>query len=124
MKRLFLLFTVVAAVACGSALPERQNWDNESMPLYGDVESITLTEYGLSLRFGEICREEARARNVAMFNEAGDATEFTVYYGDGSVDEKHVYTYDSERCPIEDQCYGSGGSLMYKSICEYDPRTT
>ena len=64
MKRLFLLLAVVTfIVACNSlsttdvkiVVPQRQGWDNE-IPLYGDVESVTISEYGVEDKFGEVVR--------------------------------------------------------------------
>ena len=56
MKRLFLLVALCGSIATTRAqAPERQGW-NGGFPLYGNVESVTITGYELHDKFGEVIR--------------------------------------------------------------------
>ena len=122
MKRLFLLAAVTFIVACNSlsttdvkiVVPQRQGWDNE-IPLYGDVESVTISEYGVDVR-------TASYNSVAYcFNTAGDVVEFeSICYQEQWLNSKCTYMYDSLGNLIERNDYSSDGSLREKSTYEYD----
>ena len=79
MKRTFLfialaaLFVATSYAGSNSGLgsgststkkeaPERQGWFGS--PLYGDVESVTITNYNLSDKFGEIVKENMGERGL------------------------------------------------------------
>ena len=114
MKRLFLLSAIALVAICsnayGSSLigtptkpeaPERQGWWEEDFPLYGDVESVTITTYELKDRFGELIRGNVDSSCKYYFNAAGDVIESAVYNSDGSLNDKTIYEYDSEGNIIE-----------------------
>ena len=79
MKRLFFVITlVVICCSCGSSSkgsslkpehPKRQGWD--LFELYGDVESVVVTEYELKEKFGEVVRGDMERCERYYFNEAG-----------------------------------------------------
>ena len=125
MKRLFLLVAVTLVALCGSIAttnaqaPERQNW-NGGFPLYGNVESVTITWYELHDKFGEVIRGDVQGKHKYCFNNAGDVIEYAHYNSDGSLPWKYIYKYDSYGNMIEDACYYSDSSLDRKSIPKYD----
>ena len=131
MKRLFLLSAIaiiaICSSSCGSSQsgapakpepPKRHGWDYS--PLYGDVESVVMTEYKLEQKFGEIVRGDIESRNKYYFNEAGDVIEEASYDLDGSLRYKTIYKYDSSRNMIEMVSYDSCGSLDDKYTYKYD----
>ena len=130
MKRLFFAITLVAvsclsmsACTTGSSskpkAPERQGWNN-SIPLYGDVESVVITTYELKEKFGEIVREDVWDCEKYYFNKAGDVIEWDKYNSNGSWEWKYIYKYDASGNMIEEAKYNSDGSLREKWICKYD----
>ena len=135
MKRLFLLSAIALVAICSSACdssltgtptkpeaPERQGWE-EVFPLYGDVESVVMTEYKLEEKFGEVVRGDFVACcGIYRFNDAGDVIEDVGYFPDGSLDEKEIFKYDSSGNMIEKARYYSDGSLDDKYIYKYDSR--
>ena len=131
MKRLFLLSAIALVAICSSSCgssqsgapaksepPKRHGWDYS--PLYGDVESVVMTEYKLEQKFGEIVRGDIESRNKYYFNEAGNVVESAHYNFDGSLNSKMVYKYDSAGNPIESASYESNGSLDNKWVHKYD----
>ena len=151
MKHLYLL-SVIAFVticsSCGSSqsnsssrleAPERQGW-NEQRPLFGDVESVTITYYWLNDKFGEIVRDSIYRLQKYYFNEEGDViksndfnfmnkytydsarniTEEARYRPDGSLAWKEIYKYDSAGNRTEVVHYKSDGSLCWKGVYKYD----
>ena len=138
MKRIFLFLAAISLlVACSGEesnseaetkqsseandvkpkAPERQGWKGS---LYGDVESVTISEYDLKERFGEEVKGDLKDRYIYKFNERGDVIEKARYNSDGSLDEKIIYKYDSKGNQIEEAFYTSGGSLDWKYIYKYD----
>ena len=99
--------------------PERQGWYNE-IPLYGDVESVTITEYRVSEKFGEIVKDKITDKKFYRFNQKGDVVEKADYNSDGSLDWKSLYKYDSQGNLIEEATYNSDGSLNQKELYKYD----
>ena len=51
--------------------PERQGWSGD-FPLYGNVESVTVTKYKLHDKFGEVIRGDVQRMDKYCFNNAGD----------------------------------------------------
>ena len=101
--------------------PRRQGWHDLKLGhLYGDVESVTFTEYDVADKFGEIVKGECREKSVYKFNLKGDVVEMAVYNGDGSLKEKKVYKYDSQGNEVEWAKYNGDGSLDRKNIYKYD----
>ena len=80
--------------------PERQGW-REDIPLYGDVESVTVTSYKFEDKFGEVVRGDIWRSEKYYFNKAGDVIEMDQYYPDGSLMGKDVYKYDTSGNMIE-----------------------
>ena len=125
MKHIFLLFSIsIAALfsSCNlldSEAPKRQGWD-EDTPLYGNVESVTVTEYDREDRFGEVVRGGIHGCQKYYFNTEGDVVEEAHYNSDGSLREKYTYQYDSRGNKIEQACYKSDGSLSSKCTYKYD----
>ena len=125
MKRTTLLLLLVAFAGCLTAYPQkkeapkRQGWDIEGNdPLYGNVESITITRYELADKFGEIVKGNVADRDVYRFNSKGDATEYCTYGNSGWV-MKNLYTYNSQGKMIEKN-FISNGSLLMKYLYKYD----
>ena len=132
MKRLFLLSALALVAICSSScsssqsgapakpeLPVRHGWNYS--PLYGDVESVTITSYQLEDKFGEVVRGDiGNCNKYYFFNEAGDVIEEALYNSYGSLREKEIYKYDASRNMIESVWYNSDGSLRYKTIYKYD----
>ena len=83
--------------------PERKGWSEGS--LYGDVESIAITYYALTEKFGELVKDEIYGKKVYKFNPKGDVTEAARYNSDGSLDNKYLYKYDSQGNCIEEVEY-------------------
>ena len=131
MKRLFLLFSISVATlfsSCNildSETPKRQGWD-EDTPLYGNVESVTVTAYYLEERFGEAVRGGVECCDKYYFNTSGDVVEQANYYlgwsHDGKLMFKTIYKYDSNGNQIEVAKYHSDGSLWDKYAYKYDSR--
>ncbi len=164
MKRLFL-FAVIAmifATACVNKnatlnensdfvaapkkekAPKRQGWsDYPPFPLYGDVESVTISEYNTIELFGVIFKKELHHKDTYKFNSNGDVVEKTSYNGnklasltkydpyvnkleevnyndDGSSYIASVATYDFNGNIIELIEYDSDGTLSDKYLCKYD----
>ena len=140
MKRIFLFLAAISLlVACSGEesnseaetkqsseandvkpkAPERQGWKGS---LYGDVESVTISEYDLKEKFGEVVKGDLEERVVGRFNEKGDVIEGAEYNSDGSLDEKIIYKYDSKGNEIERAEYNSDGSLDDKLIYKYDSK--
>ena len=125
MKRLFLLVAVSLVALCSSIAttkaqaPERQGWD-EDFSLYGNVESVTITQYELQDKFGEVIRGDVEDKNKYCFNNVGDVIEYAYYNSDGSLYSKYISKYDSSGNKIEYARYNSDGSLNWKYIYKYD----
>jgi hypothetical protein len=142
MKRLFLITLVAICCSCGSSSkqkpqsvtpsttdsqsdlsskpepPVRQGWYLGS--LYGDVKSVTLTEYKLVDKFGEIVRDDVERCEKYYFNAVGNVTGVDSYHSDGSLWNKRIYKYDASGNLIEDAWYDSDGSLRNKQIYKYN----
>ena len=101
MKRLFLLVALCGSIVAAKAqAPERQNWDG-GFSLYGNVESVTITEYELQDKFGEVIRGDVQFKEKYCFNNAGDVIEDASYNSDGSLSCKWISKYDSSANMIE-----------------------
>ena len=113
MKRLFLLSAIaiiaICSSSCGSSqsgeptrpeLPARYGWYGD--PLYGDVESVTISNYQLEVEFGEVVRGDIKSYSKYNFNEAGDVVERAEYNSDGSLCRKEIYKYDYSGNEIEE----------------------
>ena len=127
MKRLFLLFSITTAALFSSCdllkpeAPERQGFE-EGIPLYGDVESVVITQYKLEDKFGEVVRGGIRGCREYYFNDAGDIIERAWYNSDGLLIDKAICKYDSSGNMIEYADYDPDGSLFVKYIYKYDSR--
>ena len=127
MKRLTLILTIlVAAASCtlsAADAPKRQGWRDKPMgPLYGNVESVTITGYSLKDSFGVLSRSKIKEKICYNFNESGDVTEEAMYNSDGSLSWKAIYKYDTKGNKTEKAKYDSDGSLSRKFIYKYDSR--
>ena len=124
MKRLTLILTIlVAAASCtlsAADAPKRQGWSGD--PLYGNVESVTITEYSLKDSLGVLSRSKIEEKVCYNFNESGDVTEKTEYKSDGSLRWKNTYKYDTKGNNTEDAWYTSAGSLSGKYTFKYDTK--
>ena len=98
--------------------PERECW--YSAPLYGDVECVTITDYDVADKFGEIVKDKITGKTFYRFNQKGDVIEWARYNSDGSLEWKNLYKYDSQGNQIEEAEYNSDGSLMSKWLYKYD----
>ena len=101
--------------------PERKGWSGGS--LYGDVESVTITRYKLSDKFGEVVKDidTDYSKEVYKFNSNGDVEEYSEYNAfSGALDCKSLYKYDSQGNMIEEAEYNSDGSLRWKHLDKYD----
>lgn len=128
MKRTILFFLLVAfagsltVYAQKKEAPKRQGWDSvEFGSLYGNVESVTITEYYLVDKSGRRVVDGADSRCVCKFNSKGDVVECICRDGDGSLHYKTLYKYDSQgnmieevRCNDPDSQYGSYPVAFYK----------
>ncbi len=132
MKRLFLLSAFALVAICSSAygssligtptkpeIPERQGWW-EDFPLYGDVESVVMTEYKLKKKFGKVVRGGIRGCQKYYFNDAGDVIEYARYKSNGSLDYKWIDKYYSSGRRIESARYNSACFLFFEFIPKYD----
>ena len=72
MKRLALILTIlIAAASCALSAadaPKRQGWDK---PLYGDVESVTITSYFLKDSSGVLSRSKIKEKFCYNFIRNG-----------------------------------------------------
>ena len=130
MKRLALILTIlIAAASCALSAadaPKRQGWDYKYKtpltPLYGNVESLTITEYSLKDSLGVLSRSKIEVKNCFNFNESGDVTERAKYNSDGSLNDKFIYKYDKKGNMTEYAWYKSDGSFIHKYIYKYDKK--
>ena len=102
--------------------PKRKGW-SEGRPLYGNVESVTITHYKLSGKFGEVVKDidTDYSKEVYKFNSNGDVEEYSEYNAfSGALDYKYLYKYDSQGNKIELASYNGDGSLKGKSLYKYD----
>jgi hypothetical protein len=127
MKRLTLILTIlVAAASCALSAadaPKRNGWrdwmDRPMEPLYGNVESVTVTSYFLKDSSGVLSRSES-FKLCYNFNESGDVTERVQYTSDGSLYWREIYKYDTKGNKTEAAEYKSDGSLSVKYTYKYD----
>jgi YD repeat-containing protein len=101
MKQLALILTILfAAASCALSAadaPKRHGWDNDNLgPLYGNVESVTITSYSLKDSSGVLSRSKIEEKYCYNFNQSGDVTELADYKSDGSLWYKYIYKYDSQ----------------------------
>ena len=78
--------------------PKRKGW-SEGRPLYGDVESVTITRYKLSDKFGEVVKDidTDYSKEIYKFNSNGDVEEHSRYNAfSGALDCKSLIKYDSQ----------------------------
>jgi hypothetical protein len=127
MKRLTLILTIlIAAASCtlsAADAPKRHGWDNDSDgPLYGNVESVTITRYSLKDSLGVLSRSEIKYKSFYKFSESGDVTEASLYASVGSLFSKYIYKYDTKGNKTEETMYDSAGSLDNKWIYKYDSK--
>lgn len=102
MKRLlFALCCVAMLAACAeedkstvAKAPERYGWNSEEIPLFGDVECVTISEYDADMKFGEVVTDLQRSYTF-RFNTAGDVVEYVANYEDDSDTENVKYEYNS-----------------------------
>ena len=131
MKKSILFTALVAllvATSCASSTeqtgnqkpkaPKREGWNDG--PLYGDVESVTITEYDLAEKFGEIVKDKMKNKATYKFNLNGDVVEIAYYNSDGSLRWKELYKYDAQGKKIEEAEYYPDGSLSRKETYKYD----
>ena len=132
MKRSLLLTALAVlflAVSCSDSgtnqtekkAPERKGWIGG--PLYGDVESVTITRYRLSDKFGEVvkCIDTDYSKEVYKFNSNGDVEEHSRYNAiSRALEEKSLCKYDSQGNRIEEAGYNNYGSLSWKHLYKYD----
>ena len=125
MKRLFTILAIVTllpsiafAQVKKADAPERDGY--EGVPLYGDIESITVREYLLEDKFGKEGKGEMTDWIKYTFNQRGDVIEEASYNSDGSLDLKYLYKYDSLGNRIERASYYSDGILDWKDLYKYD----
>ena len=132
MKRSLLLTALAVlflAVSCSDSgtnqtekkAPERKVWIGG--PLYGDVESVTITRYRLSDKFGEVvkCIDTDYSKEVYKFNSNGDVEEHSRYNAiSRALEEKSLCKYDSQGNRIEEAGYNNYGSLSWKHLYKYD----
>ena len=125
MKRITLILTILVTIVCCSQLatdtPKRQGWnDAEFGPLYGNIESVTITEYSLKDHFGVLSRSKMEKKVCYNFNESGDVTE-EAEYDSVELRWKYTYKYDSEGNMTEFAYYHSSNDyLSRKTIYKYD----
>ena len=128
MKRTTLFLLLVAFAGCLTAYPQkkeapkRQGWNDyhDYGPLYGNVESITITRYELTDKFGEITKEEVREKEFYKFNLKGNVVEQYKYDRVGSQNYKYLNKYDSQGNKIEKASHNADGALYWKTLYKYD----
>ena len=124
MKRLTLILTIlVAAASCtlsAADAPKHHGWNDD--PLYGNVESLTITSYSIKDSSGVLSRSKIKEKFCYNFNQSGDVTERAKYNSDGSLDYKLTFKYDSKGNVTEEARYTSAGSLLWKYIYKYDTK--
>ena len=123
MRRLFLLISITTAALFSSydlkaEAPERQGWEKD-FSLYGDVESVVMTEYKLEDKFGEVVRGDILYCRKYYFNDAGDVIEDARYDSYGSLGDKDICKYDSSGNMIEETKYRSE-ALIPESLIVYE----
>ncbi len=96
--------------------PERQGWDNENYPLYGDVARMTVektkdndtTQWYVDETYcfndcGDVTSEEVRisynqiVKSDLLYDSAGLLTEKLSYYTPNKLGSKITYSYDAEK---------------------------
>ena len=120
-----VLLSLLAVIAYAQKLeaPKRQGWNDWYGPLYGDVESVTITSYKLTEKLGKIVKDDIINKKwFYRFNQKGDVIEAAQYNSDGSLDCKYTYKYkyDLQGNRIEAAQYNSDGSLNWKCTYKYD----
>lgn len=126
MKRLFFLSTIISlftALACtqqtakvDSLAPQRVGWDEYMPALYGDVDSVVITDTW-----------EVGSREIYKFNAKGDVAEHALYYCVDSNDKqsyelehKTCYRYNSDGLLESLDRYYEPGTLSYSTRYSYD----
>lgn len=104
MKRILLLLALCVAssstLSANGSRPEateRKGMEDCGLSLYGDIESLTVKNYDVSLKFGEIVLDDMNSMETFTFNHAGDLQEMTTYNTLGEIDERLMYSYDEDR---------------------------
>ena len=117
-----LLITSCNAKKTHDTTPKRQGYAELELGsnLYGDVDSVTIIEYELTDKFGELVKDRIINKDVYKFNLRGDVVERIEYNSDGSFVSKHLYKYDSQGNMIEEAEYDDDGSLSSKYLIKYD----
>ena len=130
MKRRILftaLMSLLLITSCNvkkthDTTPKRQGYEEWELGsnLCGDVDSVTITNYKLTDKFGELVKDRIINKNVYKFNLRGDVVERVDYNRDGSLNWKELIKYDSQGNKIEWISYKDDGSLNYKYLYKYD----
>ena len=58
---------------------KRQGYFFYEGDLYGDVDSVTITKYSLTDKFGEVVKDKETRKSVYKFNLRGDVVEYNEY---------------------------------------------
>ena len=117
-----LLITSCNAKKTHDTTPKRQGYREWELDrnLYGDVDSVTITNYKFTDKFGELVKDRIINKDVYKFNLRGDVVEMIGYNSDGSLMGKILHKYDSQGNMIEEASYNGDGSLREKSLYKYD----
>lgn len=137
MRLLLLTIVVLCMVGCGeqtavscrkASAPERQAWDNERHPLYGDVESITTVLHHYEVDYMGERAEMVDTIQQAFFNERGDMCrrelaareERVTYDGEGRVLCIATYDVDGVKLSSREFIYGEDGALLCEQTRDAD----
>ena len=102
-----LLVCALGLLACTPkmqerSVPHREEW-NRDIPLYGNVEKVTISEY----RYSEHVKSDAKEKKIYLFNSDGNVTNVQIEHS-GRVTQYEEIEYDEN------------GTKIRKAVCYSD----
>ena len=78
-----------------------------NLPLFGDIESVTITEFDVKMsNGGELVKDQDKRKEEYYFNQNGNVTKFFSYDAFArNIICKIVYEYNSDGKLVKDGCY-------------------
>lgn len=134
MRRIILLILLLhissfSLFAQGDA-PERRGWSRDFPPLYGDVQSVTISEYIAKMESNEIVKEMLLTKEVYTLNKKGNVVgrELQVANRDGirvcerEESERRECRYDAKGNVIQEVLYDSVEIAISAPVSDKAPR--
>ena len=123
MKKALIGFAMIMlmgiAYNCSEKEMKETNCDLMELGFHGNIESIKVSKYELSSKFGEEILGDNVSVEYYKFNDKGMIVEECEYDENGVLDYKYIYTYDGNGNLMDKSEYDDG-MLDYKCIYTYD----